>query len=386
MIRKFLSTFYHYILYKKFYPLLYKKYARKPINKNKIVFIEGSYPYITNSSKLLYDTLKNNSNYEIHTHFLQTGFLPRKEYLKVCINMVKDIADAKYVFINEACIITSCFTMRKETIFTQLWHGCGAFKKFGFNLAGKLVCPDPKILQLYHKNYTHVTVSSPEVIWAYEEAMNLKKGIVKAVGCSRTDIFFDSSFKEKAYKNIYEYFPQAKGKKIILYAPTFRETVKEAKTPTLLNISQFQEALQDEYVLMLKYHPLCHQRPTIADNAQNFAIDCSTTMSIEDLIFVSDLCISDYSSLIFEYSLFERPMIFFAYDLEEYSQWYGFYYNYKSFVPGPIYSTNEEIIEYIKNIDTQFNKQQVLDFKNKFMSSCDGHSTKRIIDLVFQKS
>ena len=72
--------------------------------------------------------------------------------------------------------------------------------------------------------------------------------------------------------------------------------------------------------------------------------------------------------------------------LEEYSQWYGFYYDYKNFVPGPIYSTNEEMIHYIKNIDTQFNKQQVIDFKNKFMNACDGHSTERIINLVFQKS
>ena len=109
-------------------------------------------------------------------------------------------------------------------------------------------------------------------------------------------------------------------------------------------------------------------------------------MSIEDLLCVSDVCISDYSSLVFEYSLFEKPMIFFAYDLDNYYDWRGFYYDYKDFVPGPIHTTCEEMIDYIKNLDTQFDKNKVIEFKNKFMSACDGHATERIMKLVFDES
>ncbi len=76
-------------------------------------------------------------------------------------------------------------------------------------------------------------------------------------------------------------------------------------------------------------------------------------------------------------------MIFFAYDIDEYNDWRGFYYDYDELTPGPVYQTNEEIINYIKNIDTMFDKQQVTDFKNKFMRSCDGHSTERILEMVF---
>ena len=116
--------------------------------------------------------------------------------------MVKDIATAKYVFLNESSNVTSCLPLRKETVLTQLWHACGAFKKFGMSTADLKFGDNRETLNKYpyHRNYTHVTVSSPEVVWAYEEAMSLedKKDVVKPVGTSRTAVFFDKSFIEKA--------------------------------------------------------------------------------------------------------------------------------------------------------------------------------------------
>lgn len=106
-------------------------------------------------------------------------------------------------------------------------------------------------------------------------------------------------------------------------------------------------------------------------------------MTIEDLLCVSDICISDYSSLVFEYSLFERPMLFFAYDLDEYFDWRGFYYDYNELTPGPVCKTNDEMIDYISHLDERFDKQKVIDFKEKFMRSCDGHATDRILHMVF---
>jgi len=90
--------------------------------------------------------------------------------------------------------------------------------------------------------------------------------------------------------------------------------------------------------------------------------------------------------LVFEYSLFEKPMIFFAYDLEDYYDWRGFYYDFKDFVPGPIYYDNDSMVKYIGEVDDKFDRQQVIDFRDKFMSSCDGHATKRIMKLVFKDS
>lgn len=386
--RKMTDPYYVYFVLKILYPSIYKKYSKRPVDENKVVFVEIRLPKLTNSFQIMYDILYANTDYDIHCHFLRNTFVPRPEYRARCKAMVKDIATAKYVFFDEATNVTGNFDIRPETVVTQLWHGCGAFKKFGFSTADAIFGASRKDMERYpfNRNYTHVTVSSPEVVWAYEEAMRYtpESGVVKPLGSSRTDIFYDKDFIQKSYDTLYELFPEAKGKKVILYAPTFRGRVAKAKSPNVLSPSQLHEALGDEYVLITKHHPLVRKRPKIpASLLGTFAMDFTNDMSIESLLCVSDICISDYSSLIFEYSLFEKPMIFLAHDLDEFFDWRGFYYDYDELTPGPVVKTNEEIIDYISNIDKLFNKQEVIDFKNKFMSSCDGHATERIIETAF---
>ena len=377
----------HYIL-KILYPSIYKKYSKLPLDEKKVVFVEIRLPSLTNSLQLMYDKLYMETDLDLHCHFLRNTFVSRKEYRERCKAFIADIATAKYVFMDEATNINGCFEMRPETTVTQLWHGCGAFKKFGFSTADAIFGASRKDMENYpfNRNYTHVTVSSPNVIWAYEEAMRYthESGVVKALGSSRTDIFYDEEFIKSAYDELYEKFPAAKGKKVILYAPTFRGRVAKAKSPNVLKLREMYEAFGEEYVVIMKHHPLVRKRPKIpAELIDSFAVDFTTDMSIETLLCVSDICISDYSSLVFEYSLFERPMIFLAHDLDEFFDRRGFYYDYDELTPGPVVKTTKEVIDYISDIDNLFDKEAVQNFRNKFMCSCDGHATERIISTVF---
>lgn len=370
------------------YPSIYKKYSKQPVKEDKVVFIELRQPKISNSFSVMYNDLKNNYNFDVHEHYLRTSFIPRPNHVKRCKEMIKDIADAKYVFMNEASNVVSSVPLRKETFEAQLWHGCGAFKKFGMSTADLIFGENRRNMLKYpfNKNYSLVTVSSPEVIWAYEEAMNIdEKGIVQAVGNSRTDVFYDGAFIKAAYDKLYKRLPAAKNKKIILFAPTFRGRVAHATSPDCFDVAAFCEAFSDEYLLLFKHHPNVKVRPEIPKEYKDFAFDFTDSMAIDELLCVSDICISDYSSLVFEYSLFERPMIFFAYDLDEYFDWRGFYYDYFELAPGPICKTNEEMIDYIKNIDERFDRDKVIEFRKKFMASCDGYATERIKDIVFGK-
>ena len=368
-------------------PKVYKAAAREPVDEKKIVFVEIRHPNITNSFEVMFDELVNNYDYNIHSHFLLNSNTLRADYAKRVLNAVEDIATAKYVFLNEGSNAISAIPMRPETKVIQLWHGCGAFKRFGFSTADLIFGASRKeqLKHPFNKNYSLVTVSSPEVVWAYKEAMNLpeESEIVQPTGSSRTDIFFNDEYKEKAYEHVYNLIPQAKGKKIILYAPTFRGRVARATTPDRLNIEMFHKELGDDYVLLFKHHPVVKVRPVIEERFRDFAFDVTDTLSIEDLIITSDFCISDYSSLVFEYSIFEKPLIFFAYDLDSYFDWRGFYYDYNELAPGPVCKTNFEMIDYIRNIDTRFDKKAVQDFRYKFMRSCDGNATKRIIETMF---
>lgn len=368
-------------------PRAYKEAAKAPIDENKVVFVEIRHNHITNSLEVMFDELANKYDYTIHTHFLLNNATTRADYEKRCLDAVRDIATAKYVFTDEASNVLSAMPLREGTKIVQLWHGCGAFKKFGFSTADLLFGDDlqEQTKHPFYKNYSLVSVSSPEVIWAYNEAMHISKesGIVQATGSSRTDLFYNEEFKKTSYDRVYDVVPQARDKKIILYAPTFRGRVAKAQAPDMLNFKMFYDALGDDYVLLVKYHPLVQTPPIIPDEFKNFAMDVSNSLTIEDLIVTSDICISDYSSLVFEYSLFERPLIFFAFDLDEYFDWRGFYYDYFDLAPGLIAKTNFEMIDYIKNIDTRFDKKAIQAFRQKFMSSCDGHATERIMQATF---
>ena len=372
---------------RKVYPSIYRKYAEKPLKKNKVIFIEVREAKLTDNFTYVYKRLKKHGGYTIHVHMLRSGFCKRKAYARRCRALVADMADAAYVFINDSSEVLACLPMRKETVVTQMWHACGAFKKFGMSTAELLFGDDKKTLEKYpyHGNYTHVTVSSPEIVWAYEEAMSLTDhpGVVKPVGVSRTDWFFDDRALDKARKHLLKCCPAAKGKKVILYAPTFRGRVAHAQTPDCLDIAAFGDAFAEDYVLLFKLHPFVKTRTEIPEGYEHFAFDVTDDMSIEELLTVADICISDYSSLVFEYSVYNRPMIFYAYDLDDYYDWRGFYYDYKDFVPGPIFTDNAPMIDYIRNIDTRFDAKKVSDFREKFMSACDGHATDRIMELVF---
>ena len=154
-------------------------------------------------------------------------------------------------------------------------------------------------------------------------------------------------------------------------------------------LRKLAQALGDQYVIITKLHPYVRGEriPQIPEDLKgSLAADASGVLSIDELLCAADICISDYSSLIYEYSLFERPMIFYAYDLDDYFDWRGFYYNYDELTPGPVCRTTDEIIDYIRCIDERFDPRQVSAFRSLFMGSCDGHATERIEELVFGHS
>lgn len=370
--------------YKVYFPKVYSSYCTESVQENKVLFLEMRFTKLSNSFELIYKALEESGEYDLKCSYVQFNFIRGREFTQRVNEMLKELATAKYVFVDDASLILSSIPLRKETVAINLWHACGAFKKFGRSTAELKFGSSAATLDKYpnYGNLTHVTVSSPEVIWAYEEAMHLPKGIVKATGVSRTDQFYDKEFVESRRQKLYEIMPEAKGKKVILYAPTFRGHVATASSPDRIDFERFCRELDNEYVIVCKHHPFVKNPPIIPEELQHFARDLTKYLSIEDLLCCADICISDYSSLVFEYSLFEKPMIFYAYDYDNYCDWRGFYYDYSEFTPGPVVQTEDELLNSIKNIDTQFDKQKVIDFKEKFMGSCDGHATERIIALM----
>lgn len=372
---------------KEVFPRIYNEESQKKI-EHKVVFMERGNG-ISPSLKYMINYMNKNTDYKIKKFSLMANSVEPEIYYKRAKDYIREIATAKAIFICTANDLTGYFKIRPETTYIQLWHGCGVFKKVGLSTIDKAFGKSAESHKEYpiNTNYSYVTIASPELSWIFEESMGISKesGIIVPTGVSRSDEFFDSEFVNNCYKKLYKKIPQAEGKKVILYAPTFRGDVATCKSPDVLDVKAFAEAFSDQYILIFKHHQSVKEVPMIPEEYENtFAFDMTRGkgMNINELMTVADICISDYSSLVFEYSLFERPMIFFAYDLDDYIDERGLYYDFDEITPGPILKTNEEIIDYIQHVDELFNKQEVIEFKNRFMNCCDGHASERIAALI----
>jgi CDP-ribitol ribitolphosphotransferase len=134
------------------------------------------------------------------------------------------------------------------------------------------------------------------------------------------------------------------------------------------------------YYFIFKVHPFVDEKAIIPEHCKNYMMDASSIREINDLLFITDILITDYSSTCFEFALFDRPMLFFAYDLEEYIATRDFYYDYTEFVPGKICRSTEELVTAIENQDYEIEK--VNEFRHRFFDDVDGKSTDRVIDQI----
>jgi CDP-ribitol ribitolphosphotransferase len=314
------------------------------------------------------------------------------EYFMNAVDYIREAATAKAVFITTANRLMSQFDLRPETRLIQLWHGVGMFKKVGFStLDSEGFGRSAKSREVYndYRNYTDVTVAAEEQIWTFEDAFHISRdtGIFKPIGISRTDVFFDEEYRKERRRRLDEAFPECKGKKIILYAPTFRGRVAQATAPDELDIKKMAEKLSDDYVLLIRHHEVSKVFPKIPEEVEgSFAFDMNRNniMSTDGLLSIADILITDYSSLGFEFAVMEKPMVFFAYDLEEYLDTRGMYYDYSEITPGPVCKTTEEVADYIADIDNRFDRNAVREFREKYVGACDGHATERTIALIEQ--
>ena len=270
---------------------------------------------------------------------------------------------------------------RKDTKIIQVWHACGAFKTVGFSRLGKPGGPVMK--SKAHKLYTHAIASSTHVAKFYAEAFGIAESKVYPTGVPRTDIFFDSEYKIEVKERMYKAFEQARGKKVILFAPTFRGNgAKSAHYPFgKINMQALGNYCKStDSVVIFKMHPFVKTPIFIPDEFKDVMIDASEYREINDILFITDLLITDYSSVVYEASSLDIPMLFYAFDLDGYISSRDFYESFETFVPGKIVKTFGELIKAIETND--FEQEKVAPFRDKNFEYQDGGSTDRVIDWL----
>ena len=210
--------------------------------------------------------------------------------------------------------------------------------------------------------------------------MNVDRVI--ATGVPRTDIFFDEAYKREVRAKIFSSYPMLKDKKVILFAPTFRgSSKKEGHYPHYrFDYKKIFERFGDEYRIIIKHHPHVNNKLVIEDEYKDRVIDLSKNEELNELLFVTDILITDYSSVIFEAALLDIPMLFYAFDLDEYISRRGFYCEYISFIPGKLVENMDEIIDALMVGD--FEADKIIEFKKDFFDDLDGKSGKRASEFI----
>ena len=293
--------------------------------------------------------------------------------IKMFIKTPYNIATSKMIFLDNVFLPLSKINLKKETKLIQLWHGTGTLKKFGLDSESGWI---KNLAKNISKKTTHFIVASNWMKNIYKTAFETNNENVYNIGCPRTDVFFDDNKLDNMKDLFYKEYPDLKNKKLILYAPTFRDD--ELNGTIHLNVKELLDNLPNEYVILLRLHPHIASKLT-DENLENRIYNFSNYNRLNTLLVISDVLISDYSSIIFEYSLLNKPMIFYAYDLDEFKQHSrGFYEDYESVVPGPIVKKTKDLVPLILNPDINDLKQ----FRQKYLENCDGESVKRLYTLL----
>jgi teichoic acid glycerol-phosphate primase len=262
----------------------------------------------------------------------------------------------------------------------QLWHAAGAMKKFGLedpSVETRSTKAQERFKQVYSR-FTYVTVGSEKMASIFQKSFGLSTNNMLRTGMPRTDFFFDEEQIEQIEKNITEQYPIIKKRKVILYAPTYRDN--ELDKPNIaLDIERLYRELGQEYVLFLRLHPAVTW--DLANIYPNFVIDVTHYKNINPLLLVTDILITDYSSIPFEYSLLNRPIVFFNYDLEDYQKKRGVSDEYLESLPGPMVRDTKSIIKVIKQNAFQLEKVQA--FARQWNQYSNGHASDQLVQAMY---
>ena len=276
----------------------------------------------------------------------------------------------------------------KNQIYVQCWHGT-PLKRLGYDITNSdnAMNSVSEIKSKYKsdaKRFDYMVSPCKFVTEKFTSAWYLEKmgkqDAVLEIGYPRND--FLNKFTEENVITVKEKLGLINEKrKIILYAPTWRDNQHDAekgyvyKNP--VNFDLLREKLGDEYIILFRAHYL------VADNFDfksydGFIYDVSKYDDINELYIISDILITDYSSVFFDYAILERPILFYMYDMEEYrDEMRGFYLNINQ-LPGPIVRDEKELINVIREMKTC----DMRSFNNEYNKMNDGQASLRLVDLI----
>ncbi|QBP41942.1 CDP-glycerol glycerophosphotransferase family protein [Paenisporosarcina antarctica] len=353
------------------------------ITENRILFTSDSRAVLGGNMEFVYNRMIDRDlkkDFDIKMLF-KKNITDRRNFLDK-LKLPYYLATSKTILVDDFHPLLYNLDFDKSQNIIQLWHASGPFKTVGYSRIGKP--GGPSINGKSHKIYTSAIVGSEHSTPFYAEAFGMHEEDVYPTGIPRIDSFFDEGYKASIRNQMYEEFPQMKtADKVILFAPTFRGSgPKTAYYPMhQIDFDKLAKyAKENNAVVVFKLHPFVRDNVVIPDHYKDLFLDAFKYREINDLLLVSDLLITDYSSVVFEYSLLNKPMIFYGFDVYDYISSRDFYEGFGNFVPGKIVRTFNELMNAIEKEDYDIEKIAV--FRDKYFKYQDANSSDRVIDWL----
>ena len=369
-------------IFRGFLNLIYAVFKLFPV-RNKITLISRQSDSASEDFLMLKTELKKQSpdtEIKILCKKLRKSPPALFSYMGHILVQMYHIATSRTVVLDSYCIPISILKQRKKLRVIQIWHAMGALKKFGLSIRGEEEGSNPKLAKAMrmHRNYTCVIASGKSCIKPFAEAFGCSEEIIEIASLPRVDRLMSDKQKQSVMDKIFDRYPELKqtkdcDKKIIVYAPTFR------KHRDISNeiASLVDEIKTEDRILVIKKHPLMELS---MDESEGVIID--NFFSTEEMLYIADCVISDYSAIVFEAALLEKHMCFYAFDLDEYKASRSFYLDYESDMPGAVCRNAYEVEAALR--DFHFDVEAVRSFAHSYVEKTD-YVTKDLAGIVLMK-
>lgn len=362
----------------------YKLLKILPINKRKIIFSSFVGRQVSGNPKALYEKIiKLKKQYKCVWVYNDESYQFTKNTKVVkrfSFGHLYHLATAKYRI--DDCVDSHYFKPRRGSIYLQTWHGTPLKKIANDKITNKDLSKNKKKKNtLLDTCYWDFLISpSDEVSNILSKAFNIDKKIIIKTGYPRNEILLDYTKQDK--KEVLKNLKIKTNKKIILYAPTFRDDEKDSFN-LKLNYNKLFERLSQDYIILIRMHSNVEEVENNFFDGE-FTFNVSSYDDVQELYIISDLLITDYSSVFFDYALLERPMLFYAYDMDKYAkELRGFYFDYEELVPGDIVRDEDELINRIIDLKDNMNEcQQKIKYFNKRFNKYHKGSSNKVLKKI----
>lgn len=289
------------------------------------------------------------------------------------------LATSKYVFLNDNFMPMGSLHFSKDAIVTQLWHAEGVFKKFGLDI------PQPKDVRKREiagaSKLSLVVCSSEQVAPYYAKAFGVAQNRVLPLGSPRSDKFFEECDVQKIKEKFLSKYPELADKRLVLYAPTFRDNPEDdKKLLSSVDVQAFNKRFGDDSALLIRLHPQIHRCSDVLSGAY----DVTDWDDVGELIAICDAMITDYSSVCMDAALIGKPLYFYAFDLDKYADERQFYFDYEAYVPGPVARDFSTLLNLLAVGISKTYKDKLKEFREFNFGSPDGNATKRVVDTIMK--